>query len=375
MDNDSLPEHQAQKEEAPKVEKRSGSSGWMWLLVFVVIVLIGLFIGYLLWQYVDQNETAIKSNAQTLTEQSDQISSLKQALSTQDNSIQSQKQFIQDNQASIGRVMSSLGSRQAMWMVGEAEHYIRLANITLKFEHNIQSTILLLKAADKSLYIAADPDLYSVREILASDIAQLQAAPKIDTAGLYLQLKALKQQTLKLTLVQSKFTGALDNKNLVNQKVEGDSFWHKALNESSNALSKVLVVRDRTHNINPLITPREHMVLDQNIYLMFSQAQWAVLHRNEKIYNSSLTTLIKWIGQYYVGNNASIQMINTLRKMQAQDIAPPLPDVSNALTALQKYEKLKVKKSLLKVSKKMKSVKRKKSINSKKTKPAGKQAS
>lgn len=345
------PENPVPEAEASQpAQKTSKSSPVAWLLVIAILIILAVGVGIYLWERMGHNTRAMITTQAQLTQQADKITQLASGLSDQTQTIVDQKQLIADDRATIARVMSALGSHQDIWLTSEAGHLIRLANVTLKFEHNVPATIVLLQSADERLYQAKDPDLYSVREIIANDIATLQALPKIDVVGIYLQLQALRNQSTHLSLVENRFSGDA-GENVLAQTQANGGFWHNAWHQTSYALSKVLVIRHREQPIDPLITPKEHLVLSQNIYLLFSQAQWAVLHRNTKIYQASLDQLTQWLSHYFVANTLSVQMVKTLNQLKAKTIALTLPDISNTLDALKAYHKLKQKKSLLKVSK------------------------
>jgi|GEM_PF-1482119 uroporphyrin-III C-methyltransferase len=334
-------------------EKQRGSGAGLFSFFVVLVIIVIVVGGYFFWQHSDQNKHLIVANQhqiEQIQQEATQLSTLQGQLTQQTQALATQKALIGHNQSTIGHIVTSLGSNQDGWLVNEAEHFIKIANVMLRFEHNVPSAILLLQAADRQLYMADDPDLFPARKKIADDVAQLQAAPKIDVVGIYLRLQSIKEQAVHLSLVKNHFSGDMD-KNLVHQKTK-NGFWSGALNETSKALSKVLVVRHRTRVIDPLITPKQHIVLSQNMYLLFSQAQWSVLHRNNKIYQASLAQLSQWLNSYFVANTASVHMITALRALQKINVAPVLPDISDALDALKQFKALKQKKALLKPNKK-----------------------
>jgi uroporphyrin-3 C-methyltransferase len=65
------------------------------------------------------------------------------------------------------------------------------------------------------------------------------------------------------------------------------------------------------------------------------QAQWAVIHSNAAVYQSSLQQATSWIQQYFANNEPTTQaMLSVLDALQKVNIQPELPDITPALQAL-----------------------------------------
>ena len=352
MSDDSQPETKEIQEVAstPESHEPKSKKSLSALLAFLalVVAIVAIVFSGLLWSKLHKSGSSFTAITQQVAQGTTAQTALKAQVAQLQQTIQKQSAYTKQNQAALTRLMDSISSNESAWLLTDARHLINLANIVLNFEHNVPTSITLLKTADNRLLQAGDPNLYPVRKILAGNITDLQAVPSVDIAGLYMRLGALRDKTLTLPLVQNKYEGGhADNLLAQASAKKGASTWDKALNSTGNALSKVLIIRHRKAPIEPLLSPKQHIVLSQNLYVLYSQTQWAVLHRNQAVYINSLKALVSLIKQYYVANTQSIAIVKVLGQLEQKNIAPKLPNISAALNALTKYQKTKEQQALL----------------------------
>jgi len=342
------PEAQQTREtKTTKTTKQAGRVGTLISLVGGVIAVIAIIaVGYLYTSSAQLKQRLASSRQQihSLTQANEQIN--QQMLQIVQH-LQGQQQATKGNQAAIAKIRRHSGEDQDAWIVEEASHLIKLANITLAFEHNVPAAVLLLKNADKHLLSISSPEIFSIREILADDIATLQTAPKLDVVGIYLRLQALRQQAVALPLSQNEFSTSQEVNVLSPAKKQQTGLWTQALHASSEALSKVLVIRHRQQPLIPLMSSKQHLILQQNTYLLFLQTQWAVLHRNNVLYQNNLKQLQGWVHQYYAGSAETDKIMAGLTSLEKINVSLKTPKINDALSALQAYQKAQTKKLLL----------------------------
>jgi uroporphyrin-3 C-methyltransferase len=88
----------------------------------------------------------------------------------------------------------------------------------------------------------------------------------------------------------------------------------------------------------PFITPEQQAFLSQNLHANMQKAEWGLLHRNAKIYQSSLAELSQWITKYVAEDStAKKQLLTSLQQLQQINIEPTLPNLNRSLAALQTY--------------------------------------
>lgn len=322
---------------------------WAALLAVVALLLaiVALIVSSLFWQHLKQADAQLLQLNQSINHGSQVQSGNVKQLSATQQTLQTQAKLIQANQATLTRLLQSISTDKSNWLVTDAVHLIKLANMTLYFQYDIPTTITLLKTANQRLSASGDPKLYPVRKLLVNDIIKLQTTPKVDVSTLYLKLQALRKATMALPLTSDHYQNDKSSNLLAKQSDKSGSWWQHAVNSTSNALSKVLVVRERKMPVMPLITPKQHRLLLQSIYVLYSQAQWAIMQRQQTVYQGALAQLEKLIATYFSADTQSQAILKHLSQLAKTNVAPTLPNVSDSLEALQNYVKAKQRKQLL----------------------------
>ena len=224
------------------------------------------------------------------------------------------------------------------WLVMEAEYLLQLANYRLLFERDINTAIVALDTADARLRDTGDPSLIAVRKAIADSIQALKAVPQADLAGLSLKLSAITQAIDSLPLN----TPDPRSKAQEQQHVPGETRQVKSWSELPAAiwhdLKSLIIIRDHTQPVEPMIAPDQRFFLLENLRLQIEQARLAMLSGHAEVYKERIGTAIKWIETYFDKTAPQTQaMLTTLQELQASAIAPPLPDISKPYQLLEQY--------------------------------------
>lgn len=217
------------------------------------------------------------------------------------------------------------------WQLLKARYYLELAQINAHWSKSFGATIAMLQQADQLLQQVNDPKIFDIRQAIVKDIAQLQALPKIDIAGLLSQLDAAQNSLNNLTIL-----GESKAEIISPEATQGNlSVWRLRLQDSMNLLSKLVVIRRNDEDIKPLLSPAFEAILKENIHLNLQEAQWAVLNRNPQVYQlvltQALTTLKK---NFNVGAPNTGALIKTLTKLQQVQLTQVKPEIGAALPLL-----------------------------------------
>jgi len=299
-------------------EPKAHCKKWLWfVLLFVIILAIGL--GVIYYQFTQQIHQIINNTNNLQTQ------------------LQTVKQQQDDSKAVMSKLQQLASKYQDAWLLREVESLIQMADVTLRFQHDVSKTVALLKTADTHLSKITDSKLLNVRKLLADDIVALQAVPKVDSTGMYLRLKALDVQSEKLPLMTMPKLKNDSEQQKVTMTTQ-HSAWMKSLLTSWHAIQKVLVIRYHQEPVDPLLSFKQQNFLMLNLHLLFAQAEWALLQRQDKIYQVSLQQIQKKITQYFLQSSDVTQgMLRELAELQKIKINPQLPDISDSLDAMQHF--------------------------------------
>ncbi len=211
-------------------------------------------------------------------------------------------------------------------------------------EKRAEGALALLKNTDQIIKELDDVSLYALRQALASDIAKLEALPKLDVEGTYLRLTALIEQTKDLptlSLEQQRQLPELLNEmtsNTVTPETQAaiTSGFAKALAK----LESLVVIQQHDKPVEPILSPDQGHYLRQNIQLLLEQGQLALLRQQSDIYKNSLTRAQTLLEQYFDKTNTNTAaLLRALSQLSKLEVAPTIPDISGSLKQLQSHMK------------------------------------
>jgi uroporphyrin-III C-methyltransferase len=242
---------------------------------------------------------------------------------------------LQSAHKSIENALKQQHYKTKDWLLIKANHYLQLAQINLHWDGDINSSISLLQAADKIVRKINSPSLLTLRQSIAKEVASLKALPAIDKTGLLSKLDAIKSQLAQLPLSNSQF----ELQKPPQEKVKNESsHWQQTLDSNLKSLKQLVIIRHRNQPYKPLLSPLQQSLINQSMQLGLQQAQWAVIHQNQAVYEFSLKQTIETIKQHYdttaPQTRASIKQI---QQLQAEKISLNYPDISKSRQLLQDY--------------------------------------
>lgn len=373
----SLEENIIDEKSSEKQKAASGTSvfskGYVFLCVLFLAVLLTLFFAFR-WAKTYISDLDIDSQEQskqhTITQQKiknleesltllsqkydqsqKQVSALKQDTLNQKKEMQARLRAAEERlQAQNRRLLSLSTTTREDWLLAEAEYLLKLANQRVTIEKAPENAIALLEETDNILRDLADPDLYSVRQVLLKDISSLKLIDKIDQEGLYLNLFALAQQVDSLPVqpeyasdrTQNKKTDKLDPSEFNEKSTESisDSLLEKVGSSFSHFISSVkgsFNVVDYNETAMAMVSPQTSRYVKQNLRLMIERAQLALLREQPLIYQSSLNQAVVWLEQYFPRSEQRQVFIQEINTYSNKNIIRDMPQITGSLDLLGAY--------------------------------------
>ncbi|APX91641.1 hypothetical protein BWR19_01000 [Halomonas sp. 1513] len=240
--------------------------------------------------------------------------------------------------ATLDQVLDELSREQEAdereWLHAEAAYLLRLANQRLQLERDADGAAALLRTADGRLRDADNPALTAVRRAISSELAALDAVPRVDRTGLYLALDAQQEQLAGLPLGQDIEQIAAESG--IEQPPSGT--WQQQLSRFGAELRDLVTVRRHDEALEALIAPEQEAYLRQNVRLLIEQAQLALLKEEEALYEASLDKAITLVEAYYDTDSEGVQrVLERLGELREAAIRPELPDISASQQALAEF--------------------------------------
>ncbi|MCW8408742.1 uroporphyrinogen-III C-methyltransferase [Legionella sp. PATHC035] len=287
-------------------------------------------------QLHDQLNTAqsnITSQLQQLDQKQEQT---QEQINTKTNNAEETQTQLQTKFENLSKqvqtAMSQRFYQKQDWILLKARYYLELAQINAHWSNGVDATVALLEQADQLLKQINNPKIFNIRQAIAKDIAQMQALPSVDIAGLLSQLDAAQNSIndLSIPLPVSEKPAPKNATPSPN-----NSSWRSRLQSSMSVLEKLVVIRRHDQEIKPLMSPLFEAILKEKLRLNLQEAQWAVLHQNAFVYQLVLKQAINNLSTNFnkdTPNTAAL--IKKLTDLLQVNITPKRPELGSALPML-----------------------------------------
>ncbi|WP_136248491.1 uroporphyrinogen-III C-methyltransferase [Halomonas borealis] len=325
--------------------RRGGKAGAVALGLVILLGAGGIYFGWQVWQRLDaqqQNLAALPEQPAGQGALDDLSTRLESSQGEREAAIDDLRSEFSDYRGSVDdaldRVLKELASEQQTderdWLHAEAAYLLRLANQRLQLERDVKGASALLSTADARLEEADNPALLPVRRDIASELAALDAVPRVDRTGLYLALNAQQEQIAGLPLAQD--IDAIAANSTIEEAPSGG--WQQQLSRVGEELKDLVTVRQHDEALEALVSPEQESYLRQSVRLILEQAQLALLKEERELYDASLDKALTLIRGYYdTRDDAVASVLSRLEALKGRTIRPELPDISASQQALAEF--------------------------------------
>jgi uroporphyrin-3 C-methyltransferase len=326
----------------------------------LILVAAGLLFGYRFWSQMEQTlvqlDSALRQANQEQAVLDERLRQAQRDAEQQQQAIAEQEQVLKEQHQrlleakqeskraseqlyhSLNEIQTRLGGKQIQWRVSEAEYLLRVANHRLNLMADPGTAMAALKAADERLSATGDPGWSQVRDLIAKEMTQLAALPKIDQVGISAELAALGEQIDLLPLLNEGVSLVPEAATLAEDAgTENDSFDLSHLfDDLKQGVRSMLVVRHHDRPVSAMLPPEQRYFLLQNMRLKLEAAKAALMGRNQSLYEDNLRAAAAWVGTYFVAEDPGVAGFRQqLEGLAQRNVAPELPDISGSLRALQ----------------------------------------
>jgi len=333
--------HAAPKTAASKPQ-RSGPHPLSWINLVLMLGLFAVagYAGFLGWQqqqHISGEVAVLRDRLSQAQAKADELASREQQMMAQAQSLTESATSLQQQVAhNTDRLGKLPGAERQDWLLAEAEYLLRLANQRLQLERDWDGAVSMLTAADNVLLETRNPRMNPVRADIARELLALRAVPAIDSVGAIHRLQALQEQVTALPWMPNKLIAdqpvTSDAPELLEQQVWYWQLWH----DVQDSISRMVRIRTRNEPMAAPLTPDQQYYLQQNMHLMLEQAQVALLREQAELYQHSLKRVSAWLDEYLVIEDERTRAARAaLTELQAWDVSPQVPDISQSLLKLQ----------------------------------------
>lgn len=301
------------KEIPTKKQPSSRAFSAVGVIIFIIMSVVLAWGG---WCLIQMKKT---QHAQAV-QQNEQLSFLKQEL------------VALQTQLSVEKKAAKTPHRH--WTLNEIRYLVHLAQVNLQYTGEKQTAIALLTAAEQRLNLLNDSRLLVLQKAIAADKKQLIQTKGVDKDRLLTQLN-----TMGLDIKQLPKRRMPNVKHVTPVTSETDktaSTWREHWHKSLERLQHLIVIRRLDKPFQPILADAQLTLLMQQLQLALQEAQWAVLQRDQTLYETSLEKMRAWLEQYYAGQVDDL--VHSLETLQKEKITSSLPTLKNTLAVLERIQ-------------------------------------
>lgn len=316
------------------------------LTQLTLIVLVAIFV----WQWLDahheisdmrlelakkisQMDGGARANAILVAKNQDEIREMSVKLATLESYY-----FEADNQrAALQTLYNNLSVSRDETALADVEQLLLIANQQLLLSGNVKAALIAMESADARLKRMDRAAFNGLRKYFGRDLDKLRALPKVDVAGINLQLNRLSLSVDVIPLLDRH----RPSKNLPMQAApskENESSWRRVLGEIWLEVRQLVRIENTGLKEIALLSPKQEFFLRENLKMRLVSAKLALLSRDEVSFRQELKTARAWTTRYFdVKSPQGSNFLNDLKKLSSADINIELPDISASLQAVRGY--------------------------------------
>ncbi|MCH9769986.1 MAG: uroporphyrinogen-III C-methyltransferase [Gammaproteobacteria bacterium] len=308
--------------EQPAQPKHSNVTGIIAIVIAVLAILLGGLNGWLNFRHHDLSAMQTSLN-NTRVESETSYRNLQQQMQQQWQTLAQTQQHL----ANLNRYASRGTSQQKL---SEVAFLIHLANLHLTVNNDANNAKHLLNLAQARLNDIPDPNLSHLKSMLKKDILTLSKASQVNFTSILTRLNALSLAVNQLKSYGPEQFNPANTSAAPNEKLA----WYKRILKRFSDLKTLVVVRHLDDRKMPSLLPHQSAYLKAIIQTKILQAQWAILHRQPRLYRESLEFAKQLLQQYFHNAPKAAEITTELDQLVHIHIDQKLPQISNSLQAL-----------------------------------------
>lgn len=258
--------------------------------------------------------------------------------------VQVEAQVLSD---AVAKLAARLSGGVDDWSVAEVERLMQIAAHRLQLAADPQSARVALRMADALLQQLAEPAFNSVRELLAAEIASLDALPAVDGFATLEALSALSAEVEALPLVATAQTWNSASEAApppasppptptpADHTAERNPWGWRAFQDLLADLGALIEVERDDALPAALYSADLRWLTVERAQLMLEAAKLALLRAQDEAYAARLREAKAWVNDHFDTDAAPVAAwLKRVTELAESARQPELPDISASLRAL-----------------------------------------
>lgn len=306
-----------------------GRSGTLIASLSILIAIIAIVFAGFTYQQLQ----ATKTGANRLTKSAQLAQqNLEQRLNALQTEV-SQQQV--KNETNLNQLLKQTSNMPAQQALSQAKYLIHLASLNLKYRGDIYTAKEQLLLALTQINQFHTPEIESLKEQINQDLQTLTTTQITPPDAILNQLDQLIDQVKQIPILPT------TNQQLQHPSTSNKKNWWGKVKDNMGKLKSLIVIQ---HIDNPnayAFTPEQKILAKQLTLVKLTQAEWAVINRNQSIYEQSLKDAQKLLTTM----NLPKETVNPLNQVLTKLQKISLTTNTTSLTSSQKEQPHSVKKT------------------------------
>jgi uncharacterized protein HemX len=245
--------------------------------------------------------------------------------------IESQMATSQQQQLALESLYKDLAQGRDQWTLAEIEQVLLTAAQQLQLAGNVKAAIIALEGADTRLQRLNKPQFTNLRRAIASDLANLRAAPSLDEVGASARIEALVARHASWPLASAQGSEAAPAPRTTGVSSLGQELWTE--------LKRLVQIRRVDGNEAVLLPPDQAYFLRENLRLRLLSARLALLAQDQAAFQADLRAASDMLARYFNTRDAGVAAATKeITRLVSLQIATKLPGIDASLAALEAYK-------------------------------------
>ena len=288
----------------------------------------------------------IEQQGDVLDQQAERIAGQEQEMDANQHQMRADRRDLAAARAEIDRRLAVAERRiegePLRWLVAEAASLLRTAKNRLELAGDRDGALEAMRRADRLLQRSGER-WQTVRELLAEEMAQLEAFTPVALHGIARRLLSLKQQTrslpLKTAVLPPPPAPADDDDETDEPPAESvaaaDNRWKHAADRSLRALRGLVAVRRTTPGQLPVSTVPYEAWLRQTLRVDLDNARIGALGKNTALYQTGVDAATGLLTDFFAAGAGRDAALGELKDLSAVSLDQEPPQTGAALDALE----------------------------------------
>ncbi|MCH9644853.1 MAG: uroporphyrinogen-III C-methyltransferase [Gammaproteobacteria bacterium] len=296
-------------------------------IIAIIIAIIAIAFSIFVWDQSNRDESQLSTNQKT------NQASITARINDLNANLRQQQQNLDATQDDVSHLMKTIGNPERPQALSQISYLINVANLQLRLNQNTEAATHYLTLARNRVNAMSDPSLIDLKRSINNDIHKLQAVSMTDKSSLIFKLDRISERIQSLSTIPS-----LEQKTVITNNAPTDEHhkkpWYSRFWDSIKGLKQLVTVRHSNQNMSPLLNKDQEQLLKERIAAKINQAEWAILHQNNDLYQHNLKQIKSWLTQFFHSAKDTENIMQILDGLEQENIAPKVPNITDSLSAI-----------------------------------------